>query len=271
MKSGNFYLFDKSDDFAIVTLNRPAVKNAFHAEMIAELTALFKSLNEQSELKAAFLRAEGNVFCAGADLGGMKAMKNFGPKENEQDALALAGLFAAIRGCSLPVVGLVQGGCFGGGVGIVAACDLAIAHGTKATFCLSEIKLGLIPAVISPYVVSKIGVTHFRHYALTAEVIDASSALSLGLISHVIKDEEDLLAAAKKYLAPYAAGAMREVKALAHHLENQQGLFTGTMQQELASWIARVRVGAEAQEGMSALLEKRAPNWKRNGNYLGPS
>ncbi|HET8726942.1 MAG TPA: enoyl-CoA hydratase-related protein, partial [Alphaproteobacteria bacterium] len=178
-------LTDVTDGVATVTLNRPEVHNAFNDRVIAELTGTFSRLGADPTVRAVVLRASGKSFSAGADLGWMQRMAGYGFDENLADARQLAELMRTLNDLPKPTVALVQGAAFGGGVGLVACCDVALAADT-ATFCLSEVKLGLIPAVISPYVVQAIGARAARRYFLTAERFSALQAKALGLVHEVV-------------------------------------------------------------------------------------
>ncbi|MDH4467217.1 MAG: enoyl-CoA hydratase-related protein [Bacteriovoracaceae bacterium] len=267
LENGKYFQVTSHNQLLVITLNRPEVKNAFNAEMIQEIITLFQMIDKQiSDLmktyKLIILKSSGDVFCAGADLNWMKEMKNFSLKENETDAKNLEKLFRSIRDSSLPVIGLIQGGCFGGGVGIAAACDIVFAKEKTATFCLSEIKLGLVPAVISPYVIAKMGVSQFKFFALSGETFSASRAMQLGLVHGVIDDqdwENNLILKIEKMFQNLPTRAMQSIKNLSNTMEKT--LFTDAIVDYTTKLIANVRLGAEAQEGMSALLEKRKPLW----------
>src|SRR6185295_8480622 len=184
----SYLQIERADKVATVRLNRPDKHNAFDEALIADLTQAFRHLAGDAAARAVVLAANGPSFSAGADLEWMKRMSVLGREENERDSLLLADLMAAIDRCPKPVVGLIEGPAFGGGVGLVACCDIAIAT-TKASFCLSEVRLGLIPAVISPYVAAAIGPRACRRYFLTAERFDAATAAKLGLVHRVVEPE----------------------------------------------------------------------------------
>ncbi len=261
-KNGKFYFIEIKESSLVITLNRPEVKNAFNASMILELLDLFKEIENQKSIKIVILKSNGEVFCAGADLNWMREMKKYSLEENEIDARQLEKLFSSIRFCKFPVIGLIQGGCFGGGVGLAAACDIVYAKQNSATFCLSEVKLGLVPAVISPFVISKIGAQHFRNYALTGESFDALRAKEIGLVNNLVdpKDWESLTQMVDQKFQTLPAMALQKIKSLSNKLTDS--LFSPATTDYTTKLIAQVRLSAEAQEGMSALLEKRSPKFK---------
>ena len=241
---------------ARLVLNRPEVHNAFNDALIAELTAALKRLEQDPEVRAVLLAAEGKSFSAGADLNWMKRMAGYSTEENRADARGLAGLMRTLNDLAKPTIALVQGAAYGGGVGLVACCDIAIAA-TRASFCLSEVKLGLIPAVISPYVIAAIGARASRRYFLTAERFDAEAALRLGLVQEVVAPEE-LEAAGRRVLDALLAGGPEAQAAAKRLVRDMAGRpVDDALVEETARRIAEVRAGAEAREGVSAFLEKR--------------
>lgn len=245
---------------ARITLTRAEVHNAFNDQLIAELTTALQGLESDPRVRAVVLAAEGRSFSAGADLNWMRSMAGYSEAENLADAEALGGLLRTLDALAKPTLALVQGPAFGGGVGLVACCDLAVAV-DEATFCLSEVRLGLIPAVISPYVVAAIGARAARRYFLTAERFSAETAWRLGLV-HEVARREHLEERAEALLAELLKGgpqALVEAKRLVRDVAGrpQDPALPG----DLAGRIARLRVGQEGQEGLSAFLEKRRPNW----------
>ncbi|MBF7072944.1 enoyl-CoA hydratase/isomerase family protein [Glaciecola sp. MH2013] len=248
---------------AHLCLNRPEVHNAFDDIVIQEL---IEALNEVSENKAAkvlVLSANGKSFCAGADLNWMRKMAAYSYEENKKDADQLARLFSTLYHLNKPTLAKVQGSVFGGGVGLVACCDMAI--GSKLSkFCLSEVKLGLVPATISPYVVEAIGPRQAKRYFTTAEVFSSRRARRLGLLSEAVSEDEldqtvDNIVSAILNNGPVAVAS---AKALVNEIKYQaidQALINST-----SELIASVRVSDEGQEGLSAFLEKRQPSWKTN-------
>jgi methylglutaconyl-CoA hydratase len=250
----------RENGVAIVTLNRADVHNAFNDAVIADMTDALRRLGEDDKVRAVVLRAEGKSFSAGADLGWMQRMAGYGHAENLRDAGALAELMRVLNFLPKPTVARVQGAAFGGGVGLVACCDIAIAS-DAAAFSLSEVRLGLIPAVISPYVVAAIGERAARRYFLTAERFDAAEALRLGLVHQVVPADQ-LDAAVDDILARLSEGgpaAQRAAKNLIFavaHRPVDAGLIHDT-----AERIATIRASSEGREGLAGFLEKRKPAW----------
>ena len=256
-------LLSKIDEkhIATITLNRPLIHNAIDDQLIHELMNVLRDLEQKPQVRAVLITAAGPSFCAGADLQWMKRMSTASQDENLRDAEQLAGMLRRLNIFPRPTVALVQGSAYGGGVGIVAACDVAIAS-EGATFSLSEVKLGLIPAVISPYVIAAIGPRAARRYFLTAERFDAATALRLGLVGAVLP-ADGLLAEGARLAAALASNpplAMAEAKRLIKDVTGRP--IDLALRQETARRIARLRVGAEAQEGIAAFLEKRKPRWQ---------
>lgn len=245
---------------ATVRLNRPDVRNAFNEIMIAELTGAFRALGAEDGVRAIVLAAGGPAFCAGADLGWMKKMAGFSHDENLADAARLAEMLRTIYRCPKPVVARIQGDCYGGGMGLVAVCDIAIAAET-AHFCLSEVKLGLIPATISPYVVKALGENAARRYFLTAERFSAQEALRIGFVHQVVPAEalEATVDGTVKALAANGPHAVREAKRLVQDVIG--AALTDDLIADTAERIADIRGSEEGREGVRAFLEKRKPGW----------
>lgn len=246
---------------ARITLNRPEVHNAFNDQLITDLTATLRGLDGDDTVRAVVLAAEGKSFSAGADLKWMRAMADYSEAENQRDAEALAALLRALDGLSKPTLALVQGPAYGGGVGLVACCDIAVAVET-ASFCLSEVRLGLIPAVISPYVIAAMGARAARRYFLTAERFSAEAAQRCGLVHRVVAPDR-LEEAEHRLLDALLAGgplALREAKRLIFEVAGRP--LDHALQRETAERIARLRVSPEGREGMAAFLEKRKPSWQ---------
>ncbi len=249
------------DGIATVTLARPEIHNAFNDELIAELTATFESLANSASVRAVVLTGEGKSFCAGADLNWMKRMKDYGEAENIADAKRLADLFYTIDTCPVPVIGAIHGAALGGGAGLVAVCDYVIAA-EDTVFGFTEARLGLVPAVISPFVMAKIGRTYARATFLSGRRFDGGEAMQMGLVhrlcpSALLNAELEAAIEEFKKAAPKAA---REAKQLIRGVQERDG----DTQQQIdftCRTIARLRAGAEGQEGMAALLEKRRANW----------
>jgi methylglutaconyl-CoA hydratase len=246
---------------ATVTLNRPDVRNAFNDAMIAEIAQAFAELGQNSEVRVIVLAASGPAFCAGADLGWMKKMAGYSREENRADATRLAQMLHIVYSCPKPVVAKVQGDCYAGGMGLVAACDIAVAA-EHANFCLSEVKLGLIPATISPYVIRAMGQSAARRYFLTAERFSAQEAFRTGLVHAVVESgaldatTRDLVDA----LVANSPNAMREAKRLVHDIADQP--LTDALIADTAERIADVRASDDGQEGLRSFLEKRKPRWQ---------
>ncbi len=255
-------LLDKLDGVATVTLNRPAVHNAFDDALIAELTGVFDALGGDTSVRIVVLAARGKSFSAGADLNWMQRMATYGMKENLADACALAALMETLNTLPQPVVGKVQGAAFGGGVGLVACCDVVVAS-EVASFCLSEVKLGLVPAVISPYVVDAIGYRQARRYAVTAERFDARTAQALGLVHDVVGSAEldTHVQAIVSGLLSNGPRAMVESKRLIRDMAH--GTRGDAQREDTAGRIARIRASDEGREGLSAFLDKRSPSWAK--------
>ena len=256
----SYLQIEKTGKVATVRLNRPDKHNAFDEHLIAELTQAFRDLASDATARVVVLAANGQSFSAGADLDWMKRMSAMGRAENERDAMALANLMDAIDRCPKPVVGVIQGAAFGGGVGLVACCDIAIAT-SSASFCLSEVRLGLIPAVISPYVAAAIGPRACRRYFLTAEKFDAATAERLCLVHRVVAPEA--LEAARdetiKHLLNGGATAQAAAKDLIQRVTGAP--IDDALRRDTAARIADARASAEGKEGIAAFLEKRKPNW----------
>lgn len=247
---------------ATLTLNRPEVHNAFDDRLIAELTHKLREAAHDHDVRAIVLAATGKSFSAGADLNWMKSMTRYSEAENLRDAVALADLMHTISVQPKPTVARVQGPAYGGGVGLVACCDIAVGS-QAAMFSLSEVRLGLIPAVISPHVIAAIGERQARRYFLTAERFDAAEALRIGLL-HVLAEEAHLDAAVQAIVdhllkgGPKALGAAKDLIASVANRPIDRRLVEDT-----AERIARIRVTAEGKEGIAAFLEKRPPAWSK--------
>jgi methylglutaconyl-CoA hydratase len=255
---------ERAGPVARVTLARPDVRNAFNAEMIEELALAFGELaraaGETDGPRAVVLAGEGKLFCAGADVNWMRASADRTEIENREDARAMAAMLRAVDECPLPVVGRVQGIAFGGGVGLAACCDVVVAA-EDARFSFSEVKLGILPAVISTFALAKIRPGQARRWFLTGEVFDARRAREIGLVHEVVPASEldavvDAITAA---IAANGPRAVREAKAL---IRRVAGMRREEALEHCADAIARVRVTAEAQEGLRAFLEKRDPAWR---------
>jgi len=260
MPEGNVLVTVDSKGVATVTLNRPEVHNAFDDETIERLTRELRTLGDDEDVRVVLLTARGPSFCAGADLKWMKQTSKFSEAENLQDASALAELLLVLDTLPQPTVALIQGSAYAGGVGLICACDIAIAA-RSARFSLTEVRLGLIPAVISPLVISTIGESYARRYFLTGERMSSSDAERIGLVHEVVPDEA-LTVRGETFVKLLLQGgpiAQAEAKALIKDVRGRS--LDGEMLFDLAKRIARIRVSDEAQEGMGAFLEKRKPRW----------
>jgi len=251
---------DVRNGIGILSLNRPDVHNAFNETLIAELTAALGMLEADADVRVVVLTGHGKSFCAGADLNWMKKMAGYGPAENLADAQALAQMLRTLYGLSKPTVARIHGAAYGGGVGLAACCDIAIAA-VEATFALSEAKLGLIPATISPYVIEAIGARQARRYFLTAERFEAAEAYRIGLVHDIVPggqldDRVNEMLGALLLAGPQA---QLECKALIRgvaHRSIDADVIAGTAQH-----IAKVRASPEGKEGVAAFLGKRSPAW----------
>jgi len=246
---------------ARVELHRPDVHNAFNETMIAELTDSFQALGSRTDLRAVLLTATGKSFSAGADLNWMRKMTGFSDYENRVDALALATMLRTIYSCPKPVVAQVQGDAYGGGVGLIAATDIAIAAETSR-FSLSEVKLGLIAATISPYVIRAIGERAAHRYLITAERFDAEEARRIGLVHQIAPNDklEEAVQSLLRILLQNSPNAVAESKRLVKEVVDQP--ISDALLDDTAQRIARVRASDEGKEGVRAFLEKRKAKWQ---------
>jgi methylglutaconyl-CoA hydratase len=250
------------DVVARVTLSRPDVHNAFDAALIADLRTAFATLARESptQLRAVILAGEGPSFCAGADLGWMRAAMSLDTESNEQDAMAMADMFEAIDTCPVPVVARVHGAALGGGMGLLAVSDVVIAEsGTR--FGFTETRLGILPSVISPFVVAKIGETHARALFPGGRRFDATRAARIGLVHEIVEGEEALDRAVDAAIADLLASGPTATRAAKAIVREVRGLGHGSSKWHTARVIARQRTSEEAQEGFRAFTEKRRPAW----------
>lgn len=257
-------LVDPSDGILTITLNRPDVHNAFNDELIGEAIDLFSNIDADA-VRAIVLKGTGKNFCAGADLNWMSRMVSYTRDENVRDSSKLAKMFALMNECPVPLVGRIQGAAIGGGVGLVSVCDIAITT-TMTKFGLSEVKLGILPAVISPYVIAKVGETHARALFLTGERFEADRALRIGLVHRVVESEAELDAAVYETVTQLKTSgpeAVRECKKLIGYVASHHS--TDSVPYTIEAIAAR-RVSEEGQEGMKAFLEKRLASWISSTN-----
>jgi methylglutaconyl-CoA hydratase len=245
----------------IITLNRADRHNAFDDVLIAELSEAIDVMGNEPAVRVVILSSTGKSFCAGADLNWMKRMAGYSHDENLRDSRALAELFRRVAQCPKPVIARIQGPAYGGGVGLVAACDIAIAT-LDAQFALTEVKLGIIPSAISPHVIAAIGERYARRYMLTAERFSASEAYRIGLIHEMVVDAaalDEALGEVIDAILKNGPNALRECKELIAAVAWKP--LTPEIIEDTAQRITRVRASAEGREGMGSFLEKRKPNW----------
>lgn len=248
------------DGVVFVTINRPQKKNAFDAPTIAALYEAFETLQGADHVRVVFVRGSGGTFCAGADLAWMRDAADWSESDNRDDAIGLAKMLKALHDVPALTVALVEGAAMGGGAGIVAACDMAVAvRGAK--FAFSEVKLGLIPATIAPYVVEAVGARRARQLFLTGNIFDADYAAHAGLIDMVLPEGsmDEFISMLSDSLAGNAPGAMGDAKRLVHHVAEHK--LDTSLIEDTARRIARARVSPEGQEGVRAFLDKRQPSW----------
>lgn len=244
---------------ARVALNRPDVRNAMDETALDEITQAFHSLAKDKTVRVAVISGNGQDFCAGADIAWMRRAAEYSQAQAKKDASRLIGMCRAVDEAPFAVIARVQGNCFGGGLGVISACDIVIAE-EGARFRFSEVRLGIIPAVVSTFVLPKIGMSHARHLYLTAEIFSAYKAKEIGLI-HAITNSGNLDAevnTAVEKILKNGPQAVREAKAYVKKLENMSRdkriAYSGPL-------LAKIRSGAEAKEGLGAFLEKREPKW----------
>jgi len=245
---------------ATVTLNRPEVRNAFNDDVIAELTLAFNQLGQDARVRAIVLQATGPAFCAGADLHWMRRMADYSHAENLADAACLAEMLRVIYTCPKPTLARIQGDVVAGGMGLVAACDIAVSV-DGAQFCLSEVKLGLYPATISPYVIRAMGARAAHRYFLTAERFDALEALRIGFVHAVVGADQldEKVAEMTQALLNASPNAVRECKALLHAVAGRD--ISPRLIADTVEGIANIRASHDGKEGVQSFLQKRKPGW----------
>lgn len=264
----------KENHVATVTLNRPEKRNAFNDEVIAELKQAFIELGQDDEVRAIVLTGTGKAFCAGADLNWMRAMADYTRDENLADANELAQMLKVIYECPKPTIASVQGDVYAGGVGLVSACDIAVAV-DSANFCLSEVRLGLVPATISPYVIRAMGARQAHRYFLTAEVFNAEEAKRIGLIHDFVSAEvnaeinedgianrtelDETVATIVKKLVNASPNAVTVCKKLVQDVAHAD--ITDELIADTVAGIADIRASEQGKEGVQSFLQKRKPNW----------
>lgn len=249
---------------ARVALNRPQVHNAFDDVLVAELTEALGRLDRDPAVRCIVVTGNGSTFSAGADLNWMRGMARANEAENRNDSERLAALMRTLNTVSKPTLARVNGSAYGGGVGLVACCDIAIAV-DSAKFGLTEVKLGLVPAVISPYVTAAIGARQARRLFVTGEIFDADYALRIGLLHEIVASDslDEQVDRVLHWLAKGGPAAQREAKHLALDLSGALERNSGQTDMKNAALIARLRVSPEGQEGLTAFLDKRPPAWAR--------
>ncbi len=251
--------YEKSDNVGWITFTRPEIHNAFNSTMIEELYELFENIHKDKKLRVVVITGEGKSFCAGADLNWMRAVKDYSFEKNFSESMKLAEVFHLIYTCPKPVIGRINGAAIGGGTGFVAVTDIAIAS-SKAIFSFSEVKIGVVPACISPYVVKRVGEGRAREFFLTGERMKAGKALNAGLVNQVVEPEnlDDAVDAMIKQIVSSGPEAIKCCKTLLGTIaeQNMQDAKVYT-----ARVIADLRKSGEGQEGMDAFLNKRKPNW----------
>jgi methylglutaconyl-CoA hydratase len=262
MRQTHGYTIERDGDVAWLWLNRPDLHNAFDDALIAALTVELEELAKDATLRALVLAGRGASFSAGADLNWMRRMAAAGREANRDDALGLATLMRTLAFFPRPTIARVHGAAFGGGVGLIACCDIAIAA-DSAKFGLTEVKLGLVPAVISPYVVEAIGPRQARRWFLTGESFDATQAATMGLVHQCVAPDQLDPAIARQLQLILRAGpaACSVAKQLVFGIRGTDEARQGKMDAHTADLIASLRISPEGQEGIGAFLEKRAPNW----------
>ena len=253
-------LIRPSAHVAEVWLNRPDVRNAFNDEVIAELTQTFAQLSADPDLRVVLLAARGKAFCAGADLNWMRAMADYSWEQNRADAQKLADMLWTLDQCPVPVVGRLQGDCYAGGMGLASICDVLVAS-SNVTFCLSEARLGLLPATISPYVIRAMGEQAARRYFVTAERFSAAQAHALGMV-HELCEIQALDAKVAEIVAALVANGPAAVKACKQLVRDVAGQpISAELRAETARRIADIRASEEGKEGLQSFLGKRPANW----------
>ena len=256
----NYLQINVAGAVATITLDRPEVRNAFNDAVIGELTQAFNDLGARDDVRCIVLAANGTAFCAGADLNWMRSMADYTREQNLEDASRLATMLRTVYECPKPTIARIQGDVYAGGTGLVAACDIAVSVDT-AHFCLSEVKLGLLPSTISPYVLRAMGVRAAHRYFLTAERFSAAEALRIGFVHEVVTADALEAKMAELALALVSAGP-EAVKACKRLVQDVAGCdFTPELIAMTVESIAAVRVSSEGREGLQSFLQKRKPNW----------
>ena len=249
------------ENVATVTLNRPEVHNAMNEQLMKELTTCFKELSSDDSVRIIILTGNGKSFCAGADLNWMKSMAKYSKDENIKDSRLLLDLFETIYNCPKPVIGRINGHAFGGGLGLIAVCDITIAI-PDLKFAFSEVKLGIIPSVISTYIVRRIGLSNMRRLFITGERFSSEHAKEIGLIDYVVSlDEFD--SKIQKYIEQLQSSGPKAIKEVKNLVDKCEKMDVEKYKEFTVEKIAELRVSDEGQEGINAFLEKRKSKWSR--------
>jgi methylglutaconyl-CoA hydratase len=254
-------LVEKQGGTVSLILHRPSVRNALNPELIAALTASLQEINNDPSVRLVILSGAGNNFCSGGDLNWVQQSINFDETQNAADALALAKLMRTLNELNKPTICITQGAIYGGGVGLVACCDIVIAL-SNSVFCFSEVKLGIAPAIISSYVLPTIGNKAARRWFLTAETFTANIAQQLGLVHEVVTNASDLSSCLDHFVNLIMQTAPNAIAATKKLLLANQDFNCNNIDQVNSSLFAKLRTSAEGQEGLKAFLEKRKPQWQ---------
>ncbi|MBN2174833.1 MAG: enoyl-CoA hydratase/isomerase family protein [Bacteroidales bacterium] len=260
MKQYQTIEFEQQDDLGIVWLNRPQIHNAFNETMISEMIDAFEAINEMKEVRVAILRGRGKSFCAGADLNWMRGVANYSYEQNFQESLNLSKCFYTIYTCKKPTIAVVHGAAIGGANGLLASCDFAYAD-ENTTFSLSEVKIGIIPACISPYVIKRVGEYGSKELMITGKRIKGREAEYHRLVNKSLPDDEleSFVNSVIDLLRTSGPVAMTQCKNLIFNIANKETIEEAL--ESTARMIAEIRASEEGQEGMAAFLEKRKPKW----------
>jgi len=249
-------------DIIQIALNRPDLHNAFNEDLIAELTDIGLKLQNNTDVRIVILTGNGKSFCAGADLNWMKKSKDFTYEENMQDSMNLGKMFHVLDQLPQAVIGKINGAAIGGGTGLVSICDISVGL-SRAKFGFSEVNLGLIPAVISPFVINKIDFRNAREFFITGERFTGQTAQAIGLLNYIVESEQELNDKVTYLINQIYASGPSAVKASKQLINDLRNLDMDKMLDLTAKKIASIRTGPEAQEGISSFLEKRKPNWSK--------
>jgi methylglutaconyl-CoA hydratase len=254
-------LYTKKDDVVTVVLNRPDVHNAMNDVLINELTQCFKRLTTDDSVVVVILTGNGKSFCAGADLSWMKRMINYSLEENKDDSHLLLEMYETINSCPKPVIGRINGNAFGGGIGLLSVCDITVTV-PEVQFAFSEVKLGIIPAVISTFIAPRMKLADMRRFFMTGERFDSVIANNIGLIDFIVPVEklDDIVNSCIEQVRSSSPNAIKEVK---HLMKNFLEMSRNKYKEFTVEKISELRISKEGQEGINAFLEKRKPNWKR--------